>query len=192
MKAWTFPFLFFSLASVAQPGDPSFLRFLDPCGIPPNDSIDITNDGIPDLVVQGFRSGTDDEPSSSGNCHLHVMNLPGTTLLSDLDGSGYRRTKVCAKGDTVHVLDTKRRDDLHIPGPAYADGSIPVAYWGYGHQSALVTATPNLEAQYYVFRTVANGTEWHGSFTIEPPVQMDLVNIRVGTLVPSDQLFVVR
>ena len=38
------------------------------CGFAPNDSIDLTNDGIPDLVVQGFRNGTDDEPSSSGTC----------------------------------------------------------------------------------------------------------------------------
>ncbi len=162
------------------------------CGFAPNDSIDITNDGIPDLLVQGFRSGTDDEPSSSGTCMLHVMNLPGTTFLSDLDGSGYRRTKVCAKGETIPPLDTERRDDLHIPRQVFADGSIQVAHWGYGHQSALVTVMPNLEAQYYVFRTVANGTAWHGSFSVDPPTRMDKVNIRVGALLLADQPFPVR
>lgn len=162
------------------------------CGFSPNDSIDLTNDGIPDLVVQGFRSGTDDEPSSSGTCYLHVMNLPGTSLLSDLDGQVYRRTMVFAKGDSIRPLDTTRRDDLHIPRPVYADGSIQVAFWGYGHQSPLVTVTPDLKAQHYVFRTEANGRTWHGSFTIEPPVRMDEVKVRVGALVPADRAFVVQ
>jgi hypothetical protein len=67
-----------------------------------------------------------------------------------------------------------------------------VAYWGYGHQSSVVTITPNLEAQNYVFRTVANGRTWHGSFTIEPPVSMGQVKVRVGALVPVDQPFVIR
>lgn len=162
------------------------------CGFAPNDSIDLTNDGIPDVVEQGFRSGTDDEPSSSGTCHLQVVTLPGTTLLSDLDGSGQRRTKVCAKGDTIHALDTVRRDDLHIPRLAYADGSIQVAYWGYGHQSALVTFTPGLSAQHFVFRTKGKDRAWHGSFTVEAPLRTDQVRIHVDTLLPVDKPFVIR
>lgn len=162
------------------------------CSFAPNDSIDITNDGIPDLVVQGFRSGTDDEPSSSGTCYLHVQNLPGTTMLNTRDAQGYWRTKVCAKGDSIPALSTRPQDDYQIPKVLYTDGQVQVAYWGYGHQSPLVTVTPNLGDQFYVFQTMHQGALWHGCFSIDPHVRKDQVNIRVGVLVPADQAFVVR
>jgi len=162
------------------------------CGFAPNDSIDITHDGIPDLVVLGARSGTDDEPSSSGTCRLFVMNLPGTTILNTRDDHGYWRTKVCAKGDSIPALSTRPQDDLQIPKVNYTDGSVQVAYWGYGHQSATVTVTPMLGDQRYVFRTMYKGAMWHGYFSIDPVVRTDRVTIRVGAFVPSDQAFVVR
>ena len=178
------------LLAVTAASQPDFDR--NYCGFAPNDSIDITNDGIPDLVVQGFRIGPDDEPSSSGNCYLHVMNLPGTTLLNSHDEQGRWRLKVCNKGDSIRAVSSRPQDDLQIPLVDYTDGSIRVAYWGYGSQSSVVTITPDLETQYYVFRTVANGRTWHGSFTIGPPVSMDQVKVPVGALVPVDQPFVVR
>lgn len=162
------------------------------CGFAPNDSIDITHDGIPDLVVLGARSGTDDEPSSSGICRLYVMNLPGTTILNIRDDQGYWRTKVCAKGDPIPALSTRPQDDLQIPKVLYTDGQVQVAYWGYGHQSALVTVTPDLAAQRCVFRTMHQGKLWHGSFAIDRSNSTGQVNIRVGVLVPADQAFVVR
>jgi hypothetical protein len=162
------------------------------CGFAPNDSIDITNDGIPDLVVQGSCSGTDDEPSSSGTCLLYVMNLPGTTILNTRDAQGYWRTKVCAKGDPIPALSTQPQDDHQIPQVLYTDGHIQVAYWGYGHQSALPTVTPGLAAQRYVFQTMSNGKLWHGSFAVDRSNSTGQVNIRVGVLVPADQAFVVR
>ncbi|QQR85864.1 MAG: hypothetical protein IPJ76_14835 [Flavobacteriales bacterium] len=162
------------------------------CGFAPNDSIDLTNDGIPDLVVQGFRSGTDDEPSSSGSCHLHVMNLPGTTLLNARDERGTWRAKVCAQGDRIPALSTRPQDDFQIPELLYTDGHVQVAYWGYGHQSALPTVTPGLAAQRYVFRTLSNGKLWHGSFAIDRSNSTGQVVIRVGLLVPADEAFVVR
>ena len=162
------------------------------CGFAPNDSIDITRDGIPDLVVQGARNGTDDEPSSSGNCYLYVMNLPGTTMLNTRDTQGYWRTKVCAKGDPIPALSTRPQDDFQIPKVLYTDGQVQLAYWGYGHQSSLVTVTPNLGDQFYVFQTMHRGALWHGCFSIDPHVRMDKVTIRVGALVPADQAFVVQ
>jgi hypothetical protein len=181
------PLLLLVVTAASQPDlDRSY------CGFAPNDSIDITHDGIPELVVQGARSGTDDEPSSSGSCYLYVMNLPGTSLLNTRDAQGYWRTKVCAKGDSIPALSTRPQDDLQIPKELYTDGQVQVAYWGYGHQSPLVTVTPNLSDQFYVFQTISNDRAWHGSFSITPPDRMGQVNIRVGVLVPADQAFVVR
>jgi hypothetical protein len=162
------------------------------CGFSPNDSIDITNDGIPDLVVQGACSGTDDEPSSSGNCHLYVMNLPGTTILNTRDGQGYWRTKECEKGDPIPALSTGPQDDLQIPKQLYTDGQVQVAYWGYGHQSPLVTVTPGLAAQRYVFRTMHQGTLWHGCFAIHPLPSVNKVTILLKEFVPATRSFVVR
>lgn len=182
--------LLLGLSATAQPGDLP-LRFTNPCGFGANDSIDITGDGIHDLLLQGNSSGTDDEPSSSGHCTLELANLPGTGFLSDLDARGYRQLKVVAPGDSIEPLDATRRDDLYIPRLLYADGSIPVADWGYGHQMALFTPVPGLEAQRFVFRTSVHGQLMHGSFTIDPPTRMDHVNIRVDALVPADKPFVV-
>jgi hypothetical protein len=162
------------------------------CGFAPNDSIDITHDGIPDLVVLGARSGTDDEPSSSGTCMLYVMNLPGTALLNTRDAQGHWRIMVCSKGDSIPAIDTKPQNDFEIPRTLYTDGSIQVAYWGYGHQSPLVTVTPNLGDQFYVFQTISNDRAWHGSFSITPPDRMDKVSIRVGAFLPADKTFVVQ
>ena len=183
---------FLSSMAVASGGlaQPDFDR--NYCGFAPNDSIDITHDGIPDLVVLGSRSGTDDEPSSSGNCYLYVMNLPGTTLLNTRDNPGYWRTKVCAKGDSIPAVSTRPQDDFQIPKVLYTDGQVHVAYWGYGHQSPLVTVTPNLGDQFYVFQTISNDRAWHGSFSITPPDRMDQVSIRVGALLPADKAFVVQ
>jgi hypothetical protein len=99
---------------------------------------------------------------------------------------------VCSKGDSIPAVDTKPQNDFEIPRTLYTDGSIQVAYWGYGHQSALITAIPDLEARYHVFQTVANGTAWHGSFRIEAPGRTDRVSIRVGALLLAGKPFMVR
>lgn len=182
--------LSFALPATAQHGYPE--EFLNYCGFATNDSIDITHDGIPDLVVVGFRSGTDDEPSSSGNCYLQVATLRGTALLNIRDPQGYWRTEVCSQGEHIAAVDTSAQDDLRIPQTTYTIGSVQVAYWGYGGQAEPFTVAPDLSTQRFVFRTKANGRAWHGSFSIEPPAEPDQVRIRVGAMVTTDQPFVVR
>lgn len=163
----------------------------NPCGFAPNDSIDITNDGVLDVVVQGVSSGTDDEPSSSGHCALHVMNLPGTVLLHERDAQGNWHMKVCAKGDSIHAVEAGPRDDFRIPLEMYTDGFVPVVQWGYGHQAAPASIAPGLASQRYVFQTMAHGNAWHGSFTIEVDATGQ-VSIRMGALAPADRSFAVK
>ncbi len=174
--------------ATAQPGELFFL-IRDLCGFAPPDSIDITGDGIPDLVVQGSSMGTDDVPSSSGHCSLLLVNLPGTSFLSDLDDRGDRQLKVVAPGERIKPIDASRRDDLYIPRQLYTDGAIPVAHWGYGHQASPFTPVPNLDAQRYVFHTMSAGKAWHGSFNVIAPTEAEKTRIHVGALVTADQSF---
>lgn len=186
----TFTLLFSMALASSGHAQPDFDR--NYCGFAPNDSIDITRDGIPDMVIQGVRIGTDDEPSSSGTCSLYVMNLPGTGLLSDRDGQGHWRTKVCAPGDTIAPLDTSIQNDNRFPRLAFGDGSVLVATWGYGHQSALFTPSPNLTTQRYVFQTVAPDGVWHGSFQVIPQMETGAIRIEVGARVPALQMLIVQ
>lgn len=188
MRPFLLTFAFLPVLATAQPGELFFL-IRDPCGFAPPDSIDITGDGIPDVVVQGSTTGTDDVPSSPGHCSLIVVNLPGTTFLSDLDDRGNRQLKVVAPGETIKPLDASRRDDLYIPRQLYTDGAIPVAHWGYGHQASPFTPIPNLADQRYVFHTMSAGKAWHGSITVIAPIDAEKTRIQVGALVPADQPF---
>lgn len=192
MKAWTFPFLFFSLVSVAQPGDPSFLRRLDPCGIPPNDSIDVTNDGIPDLVIRGLSEGTDDVPSSSGTCSRVVSTLPGTTLLCSTNRNGQRVAHAFAVGDTVPGVDSKVQNDLQIPRFVYTEWDITVWQWGYGSGWMAPTATPDLEEQVFVFLTVSPTGSHRGTFTLQPIADLRSVRVALGTLADTDVPLIIR
>lgn len=54
MRSLTLPLLFCSLLTAAQPGDPSFLLHIDPCGMPMNEGVDLSGDGIPDLLISGL------------------------------------------------------------------------------------------------------------------------------------------
>ena len=190
MRPFFLTLAFLPFLATAQPGEIPFpLR--NHCGFAPPDSIDITGDGIPDVVVQGSSTGTDDVPSSSGHCSLLVVNLPGTAFLSDLDGRGNRQLKVVAPGERIKPIDASRWDDLYIPRQLYTDGAIPVAQWSYGHQASPFTPIPNLADQRYVFHTMSDGKAWHGSFTVIAPTDAEKTRIHVGALVPADQSFIV-
>lgn len=185
--------LFLWIVSCAMHGQPGHWmeQLHNPCGFAPNDSIDLTNDGLFDLVVQGISTGTDDEPSSSGHCARYVINLPGTSLWHAREAQGTWRLKVFASGDTIPAEDPRPQDDLRIPRAMYADGAVQAVQWGYGHQVARMSVIPGLASQRFVFRTTVNGKTWHGSFAIEADT-LGQVNVRVGALVMVDHSFVVR
>jgi hypothetical protein len=175
----------------AQPDD-RLVRFTNPCGMPPNDSLDVTGDGIPDLVIGGYTAGTDDEPSSSGSCTRFLGTLPGTTLVCGLDRTGQRVPHAFAFGDTLPSFPNRIQDDLQIPRFVYTEGSIIVLHWGYGHQAGSVLPAPGLEKQVFVFRSISPYEHRMGTFTLEPLPEMLSVRINLGTLVHADEALIVR
>ncbi len=179
------------LTAAAQPDD-WMVRFTNPCGMPPNDSLDLTGDGIPDLEIGGWSVGTDDEPSSSGSCTRYVRPLPGTTLLCGLNHAGDRVAQAFHLGDTVPSWDTKVPNDLQIPRFVYTDAAIIVLQWGYGHQAGNAVPTPDLEMQVFVFQTNAPYERRLGTFTLQPLVDLRNVRITVGALVHADEALIIR
>jgi hypothetical protein len=155
------------LHAAAQPDD-LLIGLTNPCGMPPNDSLDLTGDGIADLEIGGWSVGTDDEPSSSGSCTRFVRTLPGTTLLCGLNHAGDRVAQPFHVGDTVPALDTGIRDDLQIPRFMHTDATIIAWQWGYGHQAGPVVPTPGLAQQVFVFRTTGPHGVKTGTFSLEP------------------------
>lgn len=166
-----------TITAAAQPdGLPT--RFTNPCGMPPNDSADVTGDLVADLIIGGWSMGTDDEPSSTGSCTRYVGTLKGTMLLCALDRNGQRVPKAFVVGDTVPALDQGPRDDLRIPRFVLMEGAIPFLQWGYGHQSTKVVPTSGLDQQVFVFQTDRGDHAVRGAFTVEP--RMDLRTARIA------------
>ena len=129
----------------AQPGNLE-AWLTNPCGMPPNDSLDVTGAGVPDLLIGGYSMGTDDVPSSTGSCTRFVGTLHGTTLLCGLDRTGQRVPQAFAVGDTVPALNEGIQNDLQIPRFVFAERSIIVMQWGYGHQVGGPVPAPGLRA----------------------------------------------
>ncbi len=178
------------LMALAQPG--YMPRIVNPCGMPPDDTLDVTGDGVPDLMIGGWSVGTDDEPSSTGSCTRYVRTLPGTTLLSGLDRSGQRVPHAFAAGDTLPALDGKIQNDLQIPRFVFTDGTIPVVQWGYGNAWKAPVMTPGLEKQVFVFKTIAPHEHRLGTFTLGPMPDLRSVRITVGTLGHADEALIVQ
>lgn len=179
------------LAAMAQPDD-LYPRFTNPCGMPPDDSLDVTGDGVPDLMIGGYTIGTDDEPSSSGSCTRYVRTLPGTYLLCGLDRTGHRVPEAFAMGDTVPPFDTKIQDDFRIPRYNLQEGTIPVVQWGYGHQHAMATHTAGLDKQVFVFRTVAGDRTVLCAFTLEPLLDQRSARIVIRAVWKDEGPWIIR
>ena len=117
-------------AAQAQPG-PDVL-FLDPCasasyGVP------LQNVARNDVQVSTYGVGTDDEPSSSGNCIRNVAVLEHAQLLYEFDRrTGNWLIVAPESGDVLHP------DSLQAGIAArrlrWGPGALQVCYMGYGGQ----------------------------------------------------------
>ncbi|HEY0975952.1 MAG TPA: hypothetical protein VGE21_00665, partial [Flavobacteriales bacterium] len=165
-------------------------RFTNPCGFLPNDSIDLNNDGRADLVIVGYRIGTDDEPSSGGDCTLEVSTLPGTALLCDRSSPRDRTPHVLDSADTLRATGRSAENDLQGQRTAFLDCAVPVWRWGYGNHSPELT--PVTDAGIYGYSTTtATGTRF-GTFRLEPLRDVRYVRITAGPDVAAGDLLLVH
>ena len=178
--------------ALAQPGAKFPPVYFQTCVFPPPDSVDLTGDGIADLVVRGIHGiSTCDIPVSVGLCEVVVRTLPGTQLLGCLDPMGGRDICGFARGDTIHALDEGIRDDLRIPRYAFMDGAVPVLNWSYGRNNIGPTRPTPMAQRVFVFATTSDGSTVHGTFTLEILKEQRMVRILPGTLPVGDRPVIV-
>jgi hypothetical protein len=167
--------------------DPIVPYLQQSCVLPPPDSVDITGDGIADVVVRGMRGiSTCDIPVSMGMCEVVVQTLPGTQLLGCLHPMGGRDVCGFDAGDTIHVLDEGVRDDLRTPRYAFMEGSVRALSWSYGKNGVSPPHVPHMAKRVFVFATVQGEKVVRGTFTMEIRTEQRTVRIVPGTLFAGD------
>ena len=170
----------------AQP-DPIPPRLNQRCVFSPPDSVDITSDGIADLVIHGVHGiATCDIPVSIGSCWIHVSTLPGTMLLALVQPMGGRDVHGFAKGDTIPALTTGVQDDLRIPRYAFMDGSVRALHWTYGRNGVSPPVPAPMADRTFVFATTMDARTVVGTFTLDQLLSASTVRIRVGTSLNLD------
>lgn len=176
----------------AQPGKLT-LPFCHSCELPPSDSLDVTGDGIPDLLVQGvLGESTCDIPVSYGGCGVVVRTLPGTMLLAQRHSLGGHDVCSFAQNDTIPIVEENIRDDFRIPRYGFIDGVIQALTWSYGRNG---TAPPRLAHgadRVFVFAHMVGETRRYGTFTMEMIAERRTVKVHVGTLSVGREPVVVR
>jgi hypothetical protein len=188
---FTLNILLAAFAAQAQPGE--IKLWLDmPCGMPPNDSVDVSGDGIPDLLIGGLVLSISDVPSSSGTCSRIVSTLPGTTLLCSGNGSGECVPHAFALGDTVPEVGPSRRTGLLVPRYLYTASTFAVLQWGYGGNASSPAVFADAVDRILAFHTIENGRAVHGTFTITAENGMPGVGIVPGALALAEELLIVR
>lgn len=171
----------------AQPGTlPNALE--QGCDFPPPDSVDVTGDGVHDLVVYGvYGVSTCDIPVSVGMCHIMVSTLPGTQLLALLHPMVGHDVMGFAPGDTIPALNSIHPHNPSAPlnrvdRSVFMRGNIHALNWNYAVQGS---ASPQLApgaSRVFVFATTAGSEVRYGTFTLEVVPEKHPVRIVVGTL----------
>ena len=133
-SAWCSILLGLAAVATAQvPVDPY-------CSFPPDERIDLNGDSIPDLLIQGYRVGTDDEPSSSGFCTQVLRSLPGTSFFCMRDRLG--EPYPLPFGERGSLEPTLWADmAMAVPRWIWTGSEVRLQHWPYG--SAALARTPD-------------------------------------------------
>jgi hypothetical protein len=152
-----------ALAACAQPG-PKPSTQSHRCDPIPPDSVDITGDGIADLVICGQAGVTTlDKSTSVGMCHMVVRTLPGTQLLSSLHPMGGRIIRGFVRGDTIPALDGVPVDPaqagrgMRIPRHAFIAGEVHALTWSQAGNTVSAAHRATMAKGVFVFATAEAG-----------------------------------
>lgn len=183
---------FVAQLTLAQPVDNPLPIFYS-CTFPKPDSVDVSGDGIADLVVIGMGGiSTCDKPVSFGTCHVVVRALPGTQLLGRIQPMGGRDVYGFASGDTIPAQFGAVRNDLQIPRYGFMDGEVRAITWTYGRSGVAPPHLDRMADRVFVFATTVGDRITHGTFKLKQRKDKHTVSIHVGALLTGNEPFVVR
>ena len=182
-----------ALAACAQPGPKPSTQGHRCDPIPP-DSVDITGDGIADLVICGQAGVTTlDKSPRVGMCHVVVRTLPGTHLLSSLHPMGGRVIRGFVRGEPIPALDgvpvdpAEAGQDLRdlsrpseIPRHAFIAGEVRALTWSQAGNTVSAPRRASMAEGVVVFATVEAGRVVHGTFRLRTDPKKRTVRIRPG------------
>jgi hypothetical protein len=182
-----------ALAAFAQPG-PKPITQSHRCDPIPPDSVDITGDGIADLVICGQAGVTTlDKSPRVGMCHMVVRTLPGTHLMSSVHPMGGRIIRGFVRGDTIPALDGVPVDpaeagqgmrDLSrhsgIPRHAFIAGEVRALTWSQAGNTVSAPHRASMAEGVFVFATAEAGRVVHGTFRLRTDEKERTVRIRPG------------
>lgn len=114
----------------AQPGDD---RFFEPCGGNAHYGVALQNTQRFDMYVMTLSQGTDDVPSSSGNCIRQVHLAEHAQYLLERDRQGYHVIHAPKPGEVLHP-DTLKHG-LATDRFRWGKSTMPICYQGYGAQA---------------------------------------------------------
>ena len=182
-----------ALAACAQPG-PKTIPQGHRCDPIPPDSVDITGDGIADLVICGQAGVTTlDKSPRVGMCHMVVRTLPGTYLLSSVHPMGGRIIRGFVRGEPIPALDGVPVDpaeaglgirDLSrpsgIPRHAFIAGEVRALTWSQAGSTVSAAHRASMAEGVFVFATAEAGRVVHGTFRLKTDPKERTVRIRPG------------
>ena len=181
-----------SVSICAQPGGPP-PQFDHTCLSAPPDSVDVTNDGIVDFVVLGFRGvSTCDKPVSIGSCEVLVLALPGTQLLAQSHPMGGYDIHGFKRGETIMLPPGRTQQGAQQQPYAFRDGAVRALVWSYGRSGISEPRIAPMADRTFVFATTVGERTTYGSFTLKPMLEERTVRIVVGPSPQVDRAFVVR
>lgn len=174
-----------ALAACAQPG-PKPIAQGHRCDAIPPDSVDITGDGIADLVICGQAGVTTlDKSPRVGMCHLVVRTLPGTQLLSSMHPMGGRIIRGFTRGEPIPALDEEILDEGAWVGPrnprhAFIAGEVRALTWSQAGNTVSAAHRASQAKGVFVFATMEAGRVVHGTFRLRTDLKKRTVRIRLG------------